>query len=304
MTTHDPSTPARRIDAATGLVLLLGVLWGSSWPMFNVVLRELSVWTFRGLAVMGAGLLLLAIARLRGIPLGVPRASWPALLGASLGTISVWYVAATASVLFIPSGQASILGYTMPLWAALMTVLLFGERPTPRLLLALAFGAGTVVLLAIPNLRALADAPVGIGCALTAAIGWAAGTLIQKRADWRGTHPLTLTAWQMTLGSLPILMGAAVLADWRPFIPSWPVLLAAVHLALVPTALGTLVWFRIVHLLPANTAAVSTIIVPVIAMAGGAWAHGEPLGPWQLAALGCCVAALGLALLKPSARRG
>ena len=304
MTTREPSTPARRIDAASGLVLLLGVLWGSSWPMFNVVLRELSVWTFRGLAVLGAGVMLLLVARLRGISLAVPRASWPALLGGSLGTVSVWYVAATASVLFIPSGQASILGYTMPLWAALMTVLLFRERPTPRLLLALAFGAGTVVLLAIPNVRALADAPTGIACALVAAIGWAVGTLIQKRANWRGTHPITLTAWQMTLGSIPILIGAAIFADWRPFMPSWTVLLAAIHLAIVPTALGTLVWFRIVHLLPANTAAVSTIIVPVIAMSGGAWAHGEPLGPWQLGALGCCVAALALALLKPSARRG
>lgn len=304
MSVRQPSTSARRIDSATGLVLLLGVLWGSSWPMFNVVLRELSVWTFRGFAVLGAGLLLLTIARLRGVPLTVPRASWPALLGGAFGTVSVWYVAATASVQFIPSGQASILGYTMPLWAALMAVLLFGERPTPRLLLALAFGAGTVGLLAIPNLRALADAPTGIACALVAAIGWAAGTLIQKRADWRGTHPLTLTAWQMTLGSMPILVGAAILADWQPFVPSWPVLLAAIHLAIVPTALGTLVWFRIVHLLPANTAAVSTIIVPVIAMAGGAWAHGEPLGPWQLGALGCCVAALALALLKPSGRQG
>lgn len=304
MSAREPAAPTHRADAATGLVLLLGVLWGSSWPMFNVVLRELSVWTFRGLAVLGAGLLLLAFARLRGIAPGVPRASWPALLGASFGTISVWYVAATASVLFIPSGQASILGYTMPLWAALIAVLAFGERPTPRLLLALAFGAATVALLAVPNQRALADAPTGIACALIAAIGWAAGTLIQKRADWRGIHPLSLTAWQMIVGSVPILLGAAIFADWQPFMPSWPVLLAAIHLAIVPTALGTLVWFRIVHLLPANTAAISTIIVPVIAMAGGAWAHGEPLGPWQLGALGCCVAALALTLLKPSARRG
>ena len=304
MTTREPSTPAMRIDAATGLVLLLGVLWGSSWPLFSIVLRELSVWTFRGFAVLGAGLFLLLVARLRGIPLHVPRASWPALLGGALGTVSIWYVAGTASVLFIPSGQASVLGYTMPLWVVLMSVLLFRERPTPRLLLALAFGAGTVALLAIPNLRALASAPTGIACALIAAIGWAAGTQIQKRADWRGTHPLTLTAWQMTLGSAPILIGAAIFADWHPFVPSWPVLLTAIHLAIVPTALGTLIWFRIVHLLPANTAAVSTTIAPVIAMMGGAWAHDEPLGPWQLAALGCCVAALALALLKPSARRG
>jgi hypothetical protein len=37
-------------------------------------MRELSVWTFRAVSLSGGGLLLLLVARLRGIPLGVPRA--------------------------------------------------------------------------------------------------------------------------------------------------------------------------------------------------------------------------------------
>jgi drug/metabolite transporter (DMT)-like permease len=46
---------------------------------------------------------------------------------------------------------------------------------------------------------------------------------------------------------------------------------------------------------------VTTILVPVVAMVSGALVHGEPLGPLQLAAMGCCVGALGLVLLKPRA---
>ncbi len=222
-------------------------------------------------------------------------------MAASLGTVTVWYVAATAAVLFIPSGQASVLGYTMPLWAALMSVVFLGDRPTPRLAMALVLGLCSVALLAVPSLGTLASAPMGIACGLAAVIGWATGTLFQKRTDWLGTPPLTLTAWQMLLGSLPIVAGALIFADHRPFVPSWTTILVVAHLTIIPTALGTLVWFRIVRLLPANTASVSTIVVPVIAMSGGALVHAEPLGPWQLAALACCVAALALALLKPKA---
>ena len=58
----------------------------------------------------------------------------------------------------------------------------------------------------------------------------------------------------------------------------------------------------IVGLLPVNVAGLSSILVPVVAMISGAWVHGEPLGPLQLAAMACCAAALWLALVKPSTR--
>ncbi|QQS14379.1 MAG: DMT family transporter [Rhodospirillales bacterium] len=286
---------------ALPLVILLAILWGGSWPMFNIVLRDLSVWTFRAIAVTGAGVLLIGIAAARRMPLGVPRAAWPALAGGAMGTITVWYVAATAATLFIPSGQASVLGYTMPLWAALAGTLFLGERLSGRVALALVFGAATVGFLAVPNLGKIAGAPAGIGCALLAGIGWAAGTLIQKRADWRGVPPLVLTAWQMLIGAVPIIAGAALFAEWRWTPVSTPALLSLIWLTAVPTAVGTMIWFRIVHLLPANIASLSTILVPVVAVVGGVWAHGEPFGPWQALALASAVAALALALLRPPA---
>ncbi len=282
---------------------LLALLWGGSWPMFNLVLSELSVWSFRAFAVSGAGLMMMLVVRLLGISTAVPPGRWRPLTAAALGNISVWYVAATAAILYIPSGQAAVLGYTMPLWAALISVIFLREPLTRRVGLALLSGAGAVALLAWPNLTHLAGAPLGIGFSLLAGIGWAAGTLINKRTDWGGLHPLALTAWQLVIGAVPIIIGALFFTDLRPFLPSLEVVAVVAFLSLVPTALGTLIWFRIVDLLPAEVGALSSILVPVVAMTGGILAHGEPFGPLQAGALACAVAALFLALTPSRAGR-
>ena len=70
---------------AIALLLLLGLVWGTNWPLFPIVMREISVWTFRSVSMTGAGLLLLATARLRGQSLALPRRHLKAvLLGLSL----------------------------------------------------------------------------------------------------------------------------------------------------------------------------------------------------------------------------
>jgi drug/metabolite transporter (DMT)-like permease len=285
------------------LLPLLALLWGGSWPMFNLVLSELSVWSFRAIAVSGAGLMMMLVVRLLGISMAVPPGRWRPLMAAALGNITLWYMAATAAILYIPSGHAAVLGYTMPLWAAMISISFLREPLTRRLGLALAFGAGAVVLLAWPNLTRLAGAPLGIGFSLLAGISWAVGTLINKRTDWGGLHPLALTGWQLVIGAVPIVIGALFFTDLRPFMPSTKVVAVVAFLSLIPTAVGTLIWFRIVDLLPAEVGALSSILVPVVAMTGGIIVHGEPFGPPQAGALACAVAALFLALTPPRAAR-
>ena len=73
---------------AVPLVLVLTLLWGTNWPLFPIAVREVSVWTFRAVALMGAGLVLLAVARVRGESLRIDRAHWGTLLAASL---AIWW---------------------------------------------------------------------------------------------------------------------------------------------------------------------------------------------------------------------
>ena len=69
--------------------------------------------------------------------------------------VFIWNIATSLAVLYIPSGHASVLAYTMPLWVALIGFAVFGQRLTGRLLAAILIGAAAVVALMVPNFAEL-----------------------------------------------------------------------------------------------------------------------------------------------------
>ena len=287
---------------AVALLVLLTLVWGTNWPLFALAVRELSVWTFRAVSVTVAGLVLLAVARLRGQSLSIPRRHWPRIAAATACYLFVWNIASTYAAILIPSGQAAVLGFTMPLWSVLLSWAVLGERPTGRLALAVALGGVAVTLLMVPSFGAYAHAPAGLAAGLLSGLGWAAGTLILKRAGV-DVPATVLTGWQLLGVAVPITVGALLLGDHRPFVPSWQTIAVVAWIALVPMAIGNVAWFSIVGLLPANVAGLSSIMVPVVAMVSGALVHDEPLGPLQWLAIACTAASLSLALLRPAAPR-
>lgn len=291
-----PPIPRR----ALVLLVVLTFVWGTNWPLFPLAVREVSVWTFRAVSVLFAGLLLLAVARARGQSLVIPRRHWPTIATATFFYLVVWNIASTYSAILIPSGQSAVLGFTMPLWAALIAWALLGERMSGRMALAIGLGGVGVALLMVRSFAAYAQAPLGLVLGLAAGLGWAIGTLILKRSavDVPAT---VLTGWQLLITALPIGIGALVFGEGPWFMPSWSTVLVIAYITLVPMSIGNVCWFAIVGLLPTNVAGLASILVPVVAMISGAIVHGEPLGPLQWFAMACCVGALSLALLKPAA---
>ncbi len=282
------------------LLAILTLVWGTNWPLFPLAVREVSVWTFRAVALAATGVVLLAVARARGQSLVIARRHWMTVVSASMVYLVVWNIASTVSATLIPSGQSAILGFTMPLWSALISWALLGERLTGRLLVAVGLGAAAVLLLMLPALGAYAQAPAGFGIGLLAGLGWAVGTLILKRAPPIDAPATVLTGWQMLVSAVPITLAAAAFGDHAWFVPSWQSIAVIAYIVLVPMCIGNVAWFSIVGLLPANIAGLSAIMVPMVAMVSGAIIRGEPLGPTQLAAMACCVGALWLAVLRPA----
>ena len=284
------------------LLAILTLVWGTNWPLFPIAVREVSVWTFRAVALSVAGIALLAVARLRGQSLAIPRDQWLTICTATFFYLVLWNIASTYSAILIPSGQSAVLGFTMPLWSALISWAVLGERLTGRLLLAVLLGGAAVMLLMVPGFSSYAQAPLGFALGLLAGLGWAIGTLILKRS--RVNVPATvLTGWQLLITAVPITVGAFVFGDGHWFVPTWQSIAVIGYIALVPMCVGNVSWFAIVGMLPANVAGLSSVMVPVVAMISGAVVHGEPLGPMQWLAMACCAAALSLALLKPASGR-
>lgn len=288
-----PSTTIPR--RALFMLIALTIVWGSNWPLFPYAVREVSVWTFRSVAMLGSGLLLLTLAYLRGHSLVIPRKYWVTVALGTFFYLVIWNVTSTYAAVLIPSGQAAVLGFTMPLWSALISWAVLGERLGRRLVVALLLGGLGVALLMVPSFKAFANAPLGLAVGLASAIFWAVGTLILKRGKVQ-VPVLVLTAWQLLIGVVPIAGGALLLGDWNWFVPSWQTIAVIAWITVIPMCIGNVCWFAIVDLLPANIAGLSSVMVPVVAMVSGAIVHGEPLGPLQLVSMVCCVAALVLAL--------
>ena len=281
------------------LLPILWLVWGTNWPLFPLATREVSVWTFRAVSVLIAGAALLIAARVMGQSLVIPRRHWRTIAVATFFYLVVWNIASTYAALLVPSGQAAVLGFTMPLWSALISWAVLGERLSGRIVLAVALGALAVTLLMWKSFAAYAQAPLGLALGLIAGIGWAVGTLILQRGQVQ-VPATVLTGWQLVITALPITIGAFAFGDHQWFMPSWSSILLIGYIALVPMCIGNLCWFSIVGLLPAHVAGLSSILVPVVAMVSGAVMHGEPLGPVQWLAMVCSAAAMWLALFKPN----
>ena len=292
----DQAIPRR----ALVLMVVLTLVWGTNWPLFAFAVREISVWTFRAVAVTLAGVTLLAVARSRGLSLVIAREHWPTICIGTFFYLIIWNIASTYSAILIPSGQSAVLGFTMPLWSALISWAVLGERLGGRLLLAVLLGSVAVVLLMVPGLEAYARAPLGFALGLGAGLGWAIGTLVLKRGKVM-VNALVLTGWQLLIAAVPTTIGAFALAEGPWFMPSWQTIVVVAYIALVPMSIGNAAWFSIVGMLPVNIAGLTSVMVPIVAMVSGAIVHGEPLGPLQWAAMACTVASLSLVLLKPPA---
>jgi drug/metabolite transporter (DMT)-like permease len=282
------------------LLAMLTLVWGTNWPLFAIALHEMPVATFRTIVLSTAILMLFLVMRLRGESFTVPKGRWPPLIFASMMNITVWNITTSLAVLHIPSGHASVLAYTMPLWVALLGFVVFRQPLTGRLLLAILIGAAAVVALMVPNFASYASAPLGLFWGLSAGFCWAIGTFVTKRTSWPGMG-LSLTFWQIVASWPPIALGMVVLDGWPKEMPSAAAILATVYTGAIPMALGTATWFTLVKLLPTQVAALSSIAIPIVAVISGMIVLHEPLSWLQAIAIGSTVISLWLALVP---RRG
>ena len=109
------------------------------------------------------------------------------------------------------AGRTALLAYTMPFWVVLLGWVLYAERPSSRLWIGLGIAAAGLVLVLEPWLG-LGGAKSSL-LALAGGLAWACGVVWTKRLFQRGgVGALSLTAWQMAIGTLGVVVVAASIA--------------------------------------------------------------------------------------------
>jgi O-acetylserine/cysteine efflux transporter len=258
---------------------------------------------FAGLRAEIAGVVLLGIAatRHRVVPV---RARWPGLVALALTSTSLAFAMMFLSPGRTGAGIASVLGNLQPLFVLVLAAVFLGEALNGAKAFALALGLAGVTLIALPAIAG-PDA-YGISgplLALGASASLAVGNVILKTIS--GRHDvLTMTAWQLTLGGLPLLALSAVVENGDAV--SWTLSFVALlfGLALGGTALPYVVWNHLVRHEEIGRLTLFLMLVPVFGVALAAVVFGDRLGIAELIGLAATVAGVGIITVRPSGRPG
>src|SRR5438132_3087037 len=121
MTPQKP-TPARAHITPAGLMFLAitSVGWGFNWPVTKYLLGEEPALMLRGVTGVIGALLLAALAMARRQSLKVAEGQWPRLVVAAVLNVTCWMVLMAFALLWLPASEATLIAYTMPVWASLM----------------------------------------------------------------------------------------------------------------------------------------------------------------------------------------
>jgi len=270
---------------------VLAILWGVSFFFSKVALAELPPFTL----VLGrfgiAALALLLAARLGGHRIPRSPRMWAGffVLGALNSFIPFGLIA--WGQVQLTSGLASILNATTPLFTALVAHAWGDEPLTSNRVTGVLVGlAGVCVLIgpgALGHLGAHTLAELAI---LGAAVSYAfAGTYGRR---FRAMPPVVAVAGMMTTAALMALPVALVVdRPWTLGVGArtWGTLLG---LALLSTALGFVIYFRVLATAGATNVMLVTLLMPIVALLLGALILGEAVAATALAGMALVFAGL------------
>ena len=254
--TNRPHSHSRYLPFVALAVLAL--LWGYNWVVMKIGMRHCDPFTFTAMRnVLGALAILLVVALRRG-PLRPKPFWWIIIFGVfqtSLFTLAAWAVSLG------DAGKASVLTYTMPFWILLFAWPVLGERIKGLQWAGVALAlAGLILILGPWSLTNVWASLMAVGAGVSWAIAAVLFKIIRRRHH---VDLMSFTAWQTLFGSIPVIIVALLVDDTGP-VWNGELIGALVYNVILASAVAYVLWLYILHSLPAGTAGMSSLIIPVV----------------------------------------
>jgi drug/metabolite transporter (DMT)-like permease len=208
----------------------------------------------------------------------------------------VWHVVVIIGVQQLSSGRSAILGYTMPVFAALWGRWIWGDRLPAQAWAGVAAAGCGVLLLLWSELSAFGGHPDAVLAIVAAAAVWAWGTHRLRRSPI--DLPLLAVVFWMTAVTAVVLTLAAALFErgqWRT--PEPLVRGSIAYNAVAVFGFAHAAWFYLARTLPPVASSISVMLIPVLGVFSGALLLGETVHASDWAAVALIVLAIALVLL-------
>jgi drug/metabolite transporter (DMT)-like permease len=284
-------------------LIILTLAWGVNWPVMKLGVTTYPPLTFRALSIMlGVPVLALALIFLK-VPFRLPRRHWPELAKLTATNMLVWHICIILALRSLSSGRAAILGYTMPIFSAVLGAIFFSAVLSSRAWMGVAAAAVGVALLLWHEFTNLAGRPLFVGLALFAALVWALGTQLLRRSRI-DVQTLTLSFWMTTITGIVLTVLAAIFERGEWSLPDANASWAILYNAVVIFGYAHAAWFYLARTLPPVASTLSVMFIPVLGVFTGALWLGEVLHWQDWAAVVLMVVAIGSVLWPAEASKG
>ena len=262
-------------------VVLVAVLIGGNFTALKFALDHSTPFLIAGMRTVIGGTFLLAFARLRGEKFPTERRDLLNIFAVSFSITTVSSALLVFGVNRVTAGVASLMASTMPMFTAVLALVLM-KTPISRLAaVGLAVGFGGTLVLASPSLGG-SSAAIGIGSLLFSAMAWAFGNVYMKWQDMTNVSPIMLVGVQLYMSALCLIPFALLVegtagTDWSIGLFA-PLLYAAVPANAITFALLATVVRRATPTQAASTA----YLIPLFGVFFGWLIRDERLGSAEL----------------------
>ena len=250
----------KKILAVIGL-LFMSFIWGANIPYMKVALNFSGPAEFAFLRNFFGAMVLFIILLVLRKPILIKEAKKLLVLGLFQTAGFTGFL--TWSLVEGGASRTAVLTFTMPMWVALMAWPLLQERLTSSQwisVLICILGIGFI----FNPLNANNNNFFSACLALAAGFSWAIGAIISKR--FHRKYPridlLTMTAWQMLWGSIPILLIILLMEQnsilWTPYFLN----IVLFNIVFV-NAIAYLLWFYALKHLEASLVSMLALFTPI-----------------------------------------
>jgi drug/metabolite transporter (DMT)-like permease len=300
-----PGMIARPTRSDWVLLLVLGVMWGTSYVWIKVAVQTLSTFTLIA-SRLGIGLALLAsVAAFQRLELPRNPRIYGHLLVMAVINIVVPFTLITTAEQDVNSNLAAIINGAVPLFVVVLAALFLHDEPlTVNRLAGIAIGyIGVIVLVSRSLLAGGASGTLPGELALVGStLSYAAGA-VYSRAKMRGVPPLVPALFQV--GFAFVIVAIIALVREQPLSSTWTpdTIFAIVWLGVLGSGLAYILNFRLLSRIGAGGTSVLAYLLPIVGIVSGFFVRGETADERLLIGTALILGGIGLTTTKLGQRR-
>lgn len=283
-------------------IVLVAALIGGNFTSLKFALDHTGPMLLAAMRTVVGGSFLVSFALLRGERFPTDRAVLRRIFMVGFSITTVSSALLVFGVSRVPAGFASLMSSTMPLFTALLSLLLLHARISRLGALGLIVGFVGTGVLASPALDGDAEL-VGVVALLLSAMAWAFGTVFMKWKDLSAVTPIMLVGVQLLmsacmLGPFALVVEGTGSTDW-----SIGLLLPLLYSAIPANAVTFSLIATVVRRATPTQAAATAYLVPVFGVFFGWLIRDERLGWAELMGGVLVVVGVTIVVTAANARR-